>query len=210
MRSIFFGIFFLITTHLFAQNEVIYMWSGALTYNSIRVNAKMSDSSSTIRLMADEDSTFASPIYSAYYTVDSTTNWVVSMQITGLNPSTKYFYAVESGGIADTSADDIGSFTTVANGPCSYSFVAGSCSSNSNHPVFDAMRQMNPLFYLNMGDLHYDNPSSDINVSIHRMPYETVLSKPRQSDLLHKTPIAYMWDDHDFCGNDSDSSSIGK
>jgi alkaline phosphatase D len=211
MRITLTGIFIFISAYLFSQNEVIYIWSGALTSNSIKVNAKMSNQSSTIRLVAATDSLFTSPVYSIFYRVDSTTNYMVSMDLDGLSPQTKYFYAVESGGIIDSSSDDIGSFTTFANGPFSYSFVLGSCSNSSDHKVYDVMKSMSPSFYLNMGDLHYDNPNSSTNINVHRLPYEvSVLSHARVAGLLKKVPIAYMWDDHDFCGNGSDSSFSGK
>ena len=196
---------------LISQNEVKYIWSGAITHQSANVNAKMSDTSSTIRLLADEDSTFSSPLYSAYYSVDSSTNFMVAMKINFLNPLTKYYYAVESGGLIDSSFDDVGSFKTFATGPFSFSYVIGSCAAESNHKVFDVMKNMSPDFYMNMGDLHYDNPNSALNINVHRLPYEnSVLSKPRLAQLLKKVPIVYMWDDHDFCGNDSDSSFVGK
>ena len=201
----------IISFHLFSQNEVKYKWSGAITYHSAKVNAKMTDTSSSIRLLADDDSTFSSPLYSTFYSVDSNTNYMVAMEIRHLNPLTKYFYAIESGGVIDSSADDVGSFTTFANGPFSYSFVLGSCAASSNHKVFDVMRNMSPDFYLNMGDLHYQNPNSPTDINIHRLPYEDyVLAQPRMAQLLNQTPIAYMWDDHDFCGNDSDSTYGGK
>ncbi len=211
MRYSIFIFFAIVSSHLFSQNEVIYMWSGALTYNSIKVNAKMSYASTAVRLVVDDDSTFSSSDYSADYVVDSSTNYMVSMEITNLIPETKYYYCVQSDGIMDLSFEDKGSFTTFANGPFSYSFVIGSCAVNSNHKVFNVMNSMSPNFYINMGDLHYDNPNSAININLHRWPYEyAVLSKPRLANFLRNTPIAYVWDDHDFCGNDSDSSFAGK
>ena len=210
MRISLIGIFILCSSYLFSQNEVIYIWSGALTYNSIKVNAKMTDSSSTIRLVVSTDSLFSIPLYSSFYHVDSTTNYMVSMDKNGLSPLTKYYYCVESGGIMDSSSDDIGSFTTVVNGPFSYSFVLGSCALSSDHKVFGVMKNMSPFFYINTGDLHYDNPNSDIDLNIHRLPYEvSVLSKPSVAALFKKVPFVYMWDDHDFSGNNSDSSAIG-
>lgn len=188
-----------------------YIWSGAITYNSAKVNAKMSDTSASIRLIVDDDSTFSSPEFSNLYSVGASTNYMVSMEINGLAQQTKYYYAVESDGILDASFEDKGSFTTFANGAFSYSFVIGSCAVQSNHKVFDAMGNMSPNFYINMGDLHYDNPNSNIDINIHRMPYEnSVLSKPILARFLKKTPIAYVWDDHDFSGNNSDSSFVGK
>lgn len=196
--------------HLFSQNEVKYLWCGAVTYKSAKVNAKMSDSSAAVQLIVDDDSAFSSPDFSPAYSVNGSTNYMVSMEIDNLNPLTKYYYAVVSDGIIDASFEDIGSFTTYANGPFSYSFVIGSCGVNSNHKVFDVMRNMSPNFYMNMGDLHYLNPNSGVDINIHRLPYENVLAQPRMAQFLNETPIVYMWDDHDFCGNDSDSTFAGK
>jgi len=204
-------IFLLFCFCLFAQNEVIYSWSGAITHNSAKVNAKLTNASTTIRLLADEDSTFSSPIYSGYYTVDATTNYMVSMEITSLLPLTHYYYCIESGGIKDTSPEDIGSFKTFANGAFSFSFTTGSCNSIPNHKIFDVMKGFHPDFYLTMGDLHYMNPNSAVDINQHRLPYEDyVLAIPRQAAFFKVTPIAYVWDDHDFCGNDSDSTYAGR
>ena len=152
------------------------MWSGAITYNSAKVNAKMSDTSSSIRLIVDDDSTFSSPEFSNPYTVGVSTNYMVSMDITGLAQLTKYYYVVESDGIIDASFEDKGSFTTFANGAFSYSFVIGSCAYKSNHKVFDAMGNMSPNFYLNMGDLHYDNPNSNLDIKLLSLAYKHSLS----------------------------------
>jgi hypothetical protein len=204
-------LFSLVSARSFAQNEVIYIWSGAVTENSVKVNAKMTDTSSTIRLVLSQDSLFTSPIFSSYFTLDTSTNEMVSMEASGLSPVTKYYYCVESGGIMDSSADDIGSFRTFKNGPFSFSFVTGSCALNSDHPVYTKMKELHPDLYVMMGDLHYANPNSATNIYVHRSPYENqVLSKPAAAAFFKEVPIAYVWDDHDFCGNGSDSSFTGK
>jgi hypothetical protein len=198
-------------SYSFATNEVIYIWGGGLTDTSININAKLTDSSSAVRLMLSTSPQFASPIFSGFYHVDSTTNMMVAMTISGLNPSTRYYYGVEADGIADTSADDVGSFTTLAAGGFSFYFVTGSCCFNSNHAVYDVMRNSQPLFFACMGDLHYGNPNSATDINVHRNMYETwVLSQPAAAAFFKEVPIDYVWDDHDFSGNDSDSSFVGK
>jgi phosphodiesterase/alkaline phosphatase D-like protein len=193
-----------------AQDEVLYMWSGALTPSSIKVNAKLADTSAAVRLAVSPDKSFDSPVYSEPKAAITTSSRMVSLTVDGLLPGTRYYYAIESNGVLDDSEDDIGSFKTPSSGPFSYSFVVGSCAISSDHPVYTAMKKFEPLFYLNMGDLHY----SDINstsFNAYRSAYENaVLSKPPAAEFLREVPIAYMWDDHDFCGNDSDGSSIGK
>jgi hypothetical protein len=135
---------------------------------------------------------------------------MAAMSITGLSANTKYYYAIESGGVVDNSADDIGSFKTTGGLSSSYRFAVGSCGLNSNHIVYDKIKEKDPLFFLATGDLHYSNPNSaDINV--HRNAYESnMLSQTTSRNFFKDVPLAYVWDDHDFCGNDSDSTSIGK
>jgi phosphodiesterase/alkaline phosphatase D-like protein len=211
LKKLFTFCFSMVWFYAFSQSEVKYFWSGALTSSSVKVNAKISNQSNQVRLVVDEDSTFFSPLFSAYYNVDSTTNLMLAAQIENLDSQTKYFYAIELDGILDTSSQDIGTFTTFADGPFSFSFSIGSCALESDHKVFEAMKSLNPNFYLNMGDLHYGNPNSESDVNIHRLPYENlVLSKPKLESFLKKTPIVYVWDDHDFCGDNSNGNYGGK
>src|SRR5690606_1714476 len=70
--------------------------------------------------------------------------------------------------------------------------------------TYDDFLGYNPLFYLNCGDLHYADPNSP-DVNVHRDAYENrVFSRPKQVELFRNLPFAYVWDDHDYCGNDSD------
>ncbi len=208
----FCAVIFILLFHIgYSTNEVIYLWSGGLTDTSVNINAKLTDSTSAARLILSTNPQFTSPLFSAYYHVDSTTNMMVAMTISGLTQDTKYYYAVESDGIADTSADDIGSFKTFHTGYFSYYFTTGSCCLYSDHVVYDVMSNCNPLFCVVIGDLHYANPNSATDINVHRSPYETqVLSKPRAAAFYKKVPFEYVWDDHDFCGNDCDSSYVGK
>lgn len=211
MRFIFLFAFSFCSHFVFSTNEIIYSWSGGVTDSSVNVHAKLTDSSSTVRLMLSTAVNFTAPLYSGYYHVDSTTNFMVAMTIAGLSPGTKYYYGVESNAVADTSADDIGSFTTLSSGHFSFYFVTGSCCLNSDHAVYDVMRNSQPLFFIEMGDLHYGDPNSATDVNVHRNMYETnVLSKPAAAAFYKKVPIDYVWDDHDFSGNNSDSTAVGK
>ncbi|MBL8995591.1 MAG: hypothetical protein JNM63_19750, partial [Spirochaetia bacterium] len=58
--------------------------------------------------------------------------------------------------------------------------------------------------------IHYANIDSR-QVSDHDKAMEDlVLGKPSLARLLRQTPIAYIWDDHDFTGNDADGSAPGR
>lgn len=191
-------------------NEVIYKWCGNLTPNSVTVAAKMTNSSTQCRLVLSTSSTLSNPFFSALGTASSTNNRMVKLSYTGLMPSTKYFYAIQDNGVTDNSSSDIGSFTTSAAGPFSFKFTVGSCAVNSDHPVYDAISNKNPLFHMATGDFHYSNPNSS-NVNIHRSAYEDeILSQPRAANFFNKTPFAYVWDDHDYCGDNSSGAETGQ
>ena len=203
-------LFLCLSFNIYAQNEVKYFWSGAITSTSAKVNAKLTNPSTQVRLVVSNSSSLTSPLYSGYATANDANSKMAALSISGLTPNTLYYYAIESDGVVDNSADDIGSFRTFNTGAFSYTFVVGACANSSDHTVYTVMKNLNPLFYLNTGDLHYANPNST-DVNVHRAAYETeVLSKATAASLLKTTPIAYIWDDHDFSGDNSTGSSTGK
>src|SRR6185295_18337131 len=105
----------------------------------------------------------------------------------------------------------IGSLATPANTLFSFRFTLGSClNSNSHHPIFNRMFEKNPLFFLQTGDFHYDNPNSPYDINIHRRPYERLMSNTTYSHFFQRCPLVYIWDDHDYSGNNSDSTAAGK
>jgi alkaline phosphatase D len=194
-----------------AQNEVIYMWSGAITSSSVKVNAKLTNNTSQARLVVSQSPDLSSPIYGPYAAADASTNRMAALSAGGLQPTTGYYYAIEADGIVDNSADDIGRISTIKTGQYSFRFVSGSCAANSNHPVYTKMGEKSPLLMIVSGDFHYANPNSAIDVNVHRNPYEAnMLSQPASRAFFKNVPLAYVWDDHDYSGNDSDSSAIGR
>jgi hypothetical protein len=196
----------LCASRLFA-NEVIYFWSGAITQNSAKVNAVLQAPSEKVRLVVSIDKAFSQPKYSDYHTAKAESGNTVSISIGELQPNTTYYYCIEIDGTKDKDEKHVGSFHTVTLLPYSYKFVAGSCNFFPNNRVYDKMRAQNPLFLMMPGDLHYANPSSS-DPEAHRKAYEElILQQPRESRFFKDIPIAYVWDDHDFCGDNNDGTS---
>ncbi len=192
-------------------NEVVYMWSGAIQPTSAVVVAKMTSASTTCKLVVSTSSSLTSPILSANATASGSNNLMAKMTVTGLAPNTTYFYAVQSGGITDNSSDDIGTFKTPASGAFSYKFTVGSCAVNSNHEIYNLMNAKTPLFHLSTGDIHYANPNSSTDINVHRLPYEqNMLSQTPSKNFFKATALAHVWDDHDYCGNNSNGASAGR
>src|SRR5437868_8253289 len=72
------------------------------------------------------------------------------------------------------------------------------------------MAEKSPLFLLQMGDFHYDNPNSAFSLNVHEQPYERLLQNSTYQYFFKRFPLAYVWDDHDYAGNNSDSTAAGK
>ena len=195
------------TTANTTVNEVIYLLSGALQATSVTVSAKLTSASTTCRAVVSTSADLSNPIYSPFASSSSATNFMTKFNVTGLQPNTQYYYGVESGGVVDISAEDIGQFKTPAAGAFSFTFAHGSCSSSASHQVYAAIQNKNPLLFIETGDFHYADPNSS-NISTHRNPYETILSAATASSLLKTTAMAYMWDDHDYCGNNNSGSGL--
>jgi phosphodiesterase/alkaline phosphatase D-like protein len=192
-----------------AATAVQALWCGALTPTSIRINARLAADSSTVRAVVSTAASLSYPLFSGFATaVLATNNRMVGLDVTGLQPATPYFYAVESEGVVETAV--VGQFTTPSNTFQSFTFALGSCASTAtNHPVFDTIQAHNPFFYLITGDFHYESIANNQRSNF-RAAYDAVLASPRQADLYHALPVAYMWDDHDYGPNDSDATAPGR
>jgi hypothetical protein len=79
----------------------------------------------------------------------------------------------------------------------------------SNGAVYDAIRNSDPLFYIAAGDFHYGNITSNSPAKF-RSVYAKQLEAPAQSALYRSVPIAYVWDDHDYGGNNANAKSESK
>ncbi|KAG6970808.1 hypothetical protein JG688_00004685 [Phytophthora aleatoria] len=76
--------------------------------------------------------------------------------------------------------------------------------------VFEEIKKENALFFMHTGDLHYHNLVVN-NVAAFRDGYDSIFASPAgQSMLAMDVPFVYMWDDHDFGPDNSDSTAPGR
>jgi len=120
-------------------------------------------------------------------------------KIYGLIPGMRYSYTL----VREQQAIHSGEFKNPSGGMLSFSFVAGACSFLPENPVYTILPTFNPLFYLNLGDLHYGDVKSDRPEAHQLMHLYRVLSRVKEASFLSRTPLMYTWDDHDFCGNNT-------
>ncbi len=184
------------------KSVVQWVWSGAVTTTEAEVRSRPEADYESARLALATN-----PDLDDADLVDARdeSGRVVGFDLVNLEPDTDYFYAVEIDGELDLVRT--GSFRTFPQGPASFTVAVGSCARvGSNGRVFDTIRELDPLLYLITGDLHYgDNGRND--VGRYQEVMDLTLSLPAQAALYESTPIAYMWDDHDYGGNDADGNS---
>jgi phosphodiesterase/alkaline phosphatase D-like protein len=185
---------------------VEWAWSGGVDATAATVNAKITGEKATrARLVMSTDTSFTSPVFSPDAEVTDRQGDVVSLRIQDLRPATTYYYAVEVDGVRDTHRT--GSLETFPEGAGTFSIVVSSCArTGSNGLVFEAMLAEEPLLYIVPGDFHYQNIITD-DPGAFRKAYTSQLTAPAQAALYQRTPVAYVWDDHDFGGSNSNGKS---
>jgi alkaline phosphatase D len=180
------------------------VWSGALTPRSVDVVAGLWAQDS-VRLVVQPAPDSLLPFASQPFVVPEEGR-VVRARLDGLTPGVRYTYAFET----DVERLREGTFRTPEVGPFSFSVAVGGCSlTGSDRPVFDAIRASEPLFFLHLGDLFYEDIAVN-SEGFFRRAYGRILRSDSQSALYRTTPLVYVWDDHDYGPNNSDRIAPGR
>eukprot|EP00761_Pharyngomonas_kirbyi_P001536 gb/GECH01001540.1/.p1 GENE.gb/GECH01001540.1/~~gb/GECH01001540.1/.p1 ORF type:complete len:486 (+),score=110.01 gb/GECH01001540.1/:1-1458(+) len=196
------------------------MWSGAVTHNSVKINVKTIRDLSLIQIVVQETERNNTQTRDTHTAIKS--DQVLSVVIDGLKPWTQYNYHLENKQgeilslIKNTNSffnhKNYGSFHTFPEPEHDedFTFAFASCArTGSNSRVFDTIGEQNPLFFIHMGDFHYENIAED-NITRFEEAYEKVLASPRQRAFYQKHPLVYTWDDHDYGPNNAVGTSPSK
>lgn len=179
-------------------------WAGAVTPTSavVKVSLKVGASNSVLVVGQRADLRGARR-FSAASALSA--GRVTGFAVNGLKRNTRYYYAVETGG--EIERDRAGVFRTLPTGRASFRFAFASCANTgSSNAVFTTLRELSPMFFMNTGDFHYENIEVP-DPEKFRATYERVLRSPTQADLYRQVPFVYIWDDHDYAGNNSHGGS---
>jgi len=137
----------------------------------------------------------------------------VKIPITGLDPNKRYTARIMQGDLIDVHNDVV--FRTHPEGNASFTFATSSCASGadfpnttstSDHPVFTHIAKADPLFFVHTGDLHYFDIAVN-NILLFLAAFDSVMSSRNQRGLFSILSLLYMWSDHDYGPNNSNSSS---
>lgn len=176
---------------------VHHCWPGATLPTSARLSTRTSGITS-LRWVVSTSADLSAPLYASTVTPDAA--GLAKHVLAGLAPGTAYYYGLEADGVLLTEDTSRGKFSTLpADGSqASFSFWFASCKrTNSNHAVYDAIRARNPLFGLFMGDLFYDDPTTE---DVTRYGWQTAMAQPKWNQLIREVGTSYAYDNHDFVG----------
>jgi len=187
---------------------------GAVTENSAMFIVKPVKPSE-IKFQISEDSAFSNSFYSEEIRSDQNNYNFTKITVSNLSPGVKYFYrAVIDGAITDR----IHSFKTFsADKKYNFSFGFGSCQQGygaTTPDLFPVIAEDSLRFFLQIGDWTYPdfgkpgkgyNESMDMLEETYRYRYD--YNYPFNSSVLSRMPVAYLYDDHDYAGNDADGTN---
>ena len=183
------------------------LWSGAVTPTSARMHARVPGGDTAgVRLAVTDGDWAEATIHEGTAPDDNPA--VLQVALDDLTPDTRYRYALQVDGRIDTARS--GRFRTFGDGPFSFRVAMGACATTgSTHPVFDAIRGTNPDLFLHLGDMHYEDIAAT-RPGPFRRAYRQVHGSTPQAALYRSTPLAYVWDDHDYGPNNSSRRAPGQ
>ena len=179
---------------------------GATTPSAAKVTARVSGAGSARLKVSTSSDLRTDPVYSSAVAADA--NGMVTLEVTGLAADARYHFGLELDGVLDTAEQ--GQFRThpPAGVATSFQFAFGNCS-NGDNAVYDFLLARDPLFWIHNGDLHYGNVNST-DQQLYRDAYNSKLVASKLHNAVARCALVHVWDDHDFCGDNSDGSSVGR
>jgi len=167
-----------------------------------------------IRFQLSLDSGFSVPFYTEEIPSDKNNYNYTKIEIKDLTADTKYFYRAVIDGYLTELTHYFNTFSTDKKKDFSFGF--GSCQqgrSASTPDVFPVIGNDSIKFFIHLGDWTYPDYriARDFNTNWDQLEQSYMLkydpAYPFVTDVLSKMPIAYVYDDHEYAGNDADGTN---
>jgi phosphodiesterase/alkaline phosphatase D-like protein len=186
-------------------------WTGNVTPTTATVAVRLNASALRVRLQVSTNPGLTSPIFSPAVNTAASSGNAVKLSVQGLLPDTDYFYGIEVANTLRTETISRGRFRTFPLGRASFKIAFGGDGDYRalDQSAYAAIVAERPLMFLHLGDLHY-NDTNTTNIEDYRTNYDSATGEPSQSAMFRALPIAYIWGDHDYCGDNSDGTSVGR
>lgn len=176
-----------------------------------RVAVRTQGSTAPVRVAFSASSGMGSPVYTAS-AVTPDAQGISMHTLPALTGDTVYYYQAE---VSGTLTGTVQSFRTLPTGQASFKLGFGSCRSHTlNVPSPDAPAYADALtrgadLFLHTGDIHYRNINT-ATASSYYIGYDELHTRANLAALFSQIPNAYVWSDHDFCGDNSDTTFTGR
>ncbi len=207
-------VLFTFSATLFGQTESPFIggvWAGNVTPTSATVSIRLNASGLRVRLQVSRVESLVSAVYSSVVTTAATLGNTTKLTVQGLVPDTDYFYGIEVAGALRTEVVSRGRFHSFPLGRASFRIAFASCGDfrATDQSAFAAIMGERPLLFIHTGDLHYSDTNSTV-ADEYRYNYDNVLGHYAQGPFFRSMATAYVWDDHDYAGNDADTNAVGR
>ncbi len=210
LRSV--SLFLLATVTAFAQSPFFGgVWAGNVSPTSATVSVRLNAAGVRVRVLISQNANLSAPIFSSAANTAAGSGNTVKLTVQSLKPDTDYYYGVEVANVVRSEEVSRGRLRTFPLGRGSFKIAFGSCGDyrHTDQSAYDAILRERPLLFIHTGDFHY-NDTNTTNAEDYRGNYDSVLGHRNQGALYRGVPIAYMWDDHDYCGDNTDTTAIGR
>ena len=150
---------------------------GAVTTRSALIKARFEDAVPQLFLSHDSQARNARAVIGRRREQSN----IAEFHIDALQPGAEYFYgfSAQPGG----SVEAVGRFRTLPEGAVSFRFAFASCArTGSQHEVFRTILRCEPLFFLEIGDLHYSHINQN-NRALFRQACSEVFGSRMQGAL---------------------------
>lgn len=191
---------------------------GLPTTDTLRANVRTSNATST-SIQASLSADMSNPISGNSVTPDADGYAVV--KVTGLTSDTRYYWQATVNG-TPTGTVNVTRTLPTSGTAASHAILFGSCMHKGASPeAFNEMRTRTfngktAAAFLHVGDLAYEWASyqpittAPNDIPTVRAAYEASLTSETFNHLIRDIPLAHTWSDNDFCGTNSDSTSVGR
>jgi alkaline phosphatase D len=190
---------------------------GGVTDTSARIFAR-TNRSANVAVEYSKDVSLVSSIQTNTVTTSRRHDWTTIVHLEGLEPQTKYYYAVLVNGIRQQNAP-YPSFTTfpMTGSSTNFSFTVLADLINLQNfpghpaPVYAQVMKENPAFVLQIGDFDQRDPKTleemrEMHREVRGGRKATASGDDFSRYIAPRFPLFHIWDDHDYGNNNGDKN----
>lgn len=182
---------------------------GAMTDSSCKI-AFRTDAAADVAVEYATNKNFNNSTTTSEVTTSPNDDFTGVIELTGLNYEDVYWYRILVDDVIQ-STGNVQKFTTFPNGSDDFTFAVFADVANNDRVAraYKEGKNDGALFAMQIGDMNHSNPTTlSAARTLHRDMKNTANSHGSNfaQHITSKMALVRMWDDHDYCGNDTDKN----